>query len=61
MSDKYAAYEHEFNRILTEYNFSSEQIETILNSLKEKRVLVRNLVKAAAHESFIKLMLELVT
>lgn len=54
MSDKYAAYEHEFNRILTEYNFSSEQIETILNSLKEKRVLVRNLVKAAAHESFIK-------
>ena len=52
MSDKYCAYKHEFNRILTEYNFTSGEIETIYKCLKEEKILFRNLVEAAAHELF---------
>ena len=52
MSDTYAAYEHQFERILKEYNFTSEEIDTINNCLKEKKILFKNLVEAAAHGIF---------
>ena len=51
MSDTYSAYEHEFERILTQYYFTTEEIETIYKCLKEKKVLIRNLVEAAAKSS----------
>lgn len=52
MSNEYEAYDIELKRVLLEYYFTTEEIKTILVCLKKKKVLLRNLVEAAAHGLF---------